>query len=229
MEGSYPQTVVKVVDSVGATVSTPAVTLEILPPTSAPLTIGGTPASMHLSLGQALSIQFTVSGGVPGNSGPPVYSPTGYAFSILSGALPCCFSVDRQYGAINGNVPSNPIVLGTYPDIIVQVIDAVGHVAIAQPFTIVISALGVSGSPSATATVGTAYSAQFTANNGTPAYTYSMIGTLPAGLSLNASTGLISGTPSSGSEGLYPNLQVQATDANGGTGPSDAFSITVGD
>lgn len=45
-------------------------------------------------------------------------------------------------------------------------------------------------------TVGTPYNAQFAAASGTAPYTYSVgSGALPAGLSLNASTGLVSGTP----------------------------------
>jgi hypothetical protein len=46
-----------------------------------------------------------------------------------------------------------------------------------------------------TATVGTAQSLQMTATGGTAPYTYSATG-LPTGLAINASTGLISGTPS---------------------------------
>jgi hypothetical protein len=51
--------------------------------------------------------------------------------------------------------------------------------------------------PSATTgTVGTAYSSSFTATGGASPYTYSISsGSLPAGLSLTASSGLVSGTP----------------------------------
>lgn len=47
------------------------------------------------------------------------------------------------------------------------------------------------------ATVGVPYSAQLTAQGGTPPIVWSVIaGSLPAGLGLNSITGLISGTPS---------------------------------
>lgn len=46
------------------------------------------------------------------------------------------------------------------------------------------------------ATVGVAYSCQVAVTGGTAPYTYAVTtGTLPAGLSLDGSTGLISGTP----------------------------------
>lgn len=55
--------------------------------------------------------------------------------------------------------------------------------------------------PTSTATVGVYYSSTATASGGTPPYTYSVaFGTLPAGLTLNASTGVISGIPTSASQ-----------------------------
>jgi hypothetical protein len=43
--------------------------------------------------------------------------------------------------------------------------------------------------------VGTSYSATLTASGGTTPYTWSLVGTLPAGLAFNTTTGVISGTP----------------------------------
>jgi hypothetical protein len=68
------------------------------------------------------------------------------------------------------------------------------------------------GNPSAvTALVGAAVSIQFTANGGVPPYTYTSSAGLPAGLSLNSQTGLVSGTVATA--GTYP-LTIQVTDSS---------------
>ncbi|MBW8355015.1 MAG: autotransporter domain-containing protein [Pseudomonas sp.] len=73
-------------------------------------------------------------------------------------------------------------------------------------------------------TAGSAYSATLSVSGGTAPYSYSISsGSLPAGLSLNTASGLISGTPSTSGTA---NLTITATDANGATG-SQAYSITI--
>ncbi|HJW03587.1 MAG TPA: putative Ig domain-containing protein, partial [Azospira sp.] len=85
--------------------------------------------------------------------------------------------------------------------------------------------IGVSpAGPTLTAgAVGTAYSQTFTGSGGT-SYTYAVTsGALPAGLSLNSSTGVLSGTPTTAGTA---NFTITATDASSYTG-STAYSLTI--
>jgi hypothetical protein len=71
---------------------------------------------------------------------------------------------------------------------------------------------------------GSSYSATLTVNQGTPAYNWSISnGTLPAGLSLDANAGAITGIPTSGGTS---NFTVKVTDANSLTA-TQALSIVV--
>ncbi|WP_232245825.1 MULTISPECIES: IPTL-CTERM sorting domain-containing protein [Delftia] len=73
-------------------------------------------------------------------------------------------------------------------------------------------------------TVGSSYSTTVSASGGMAPYSYTITaGTLPIGLSLNTSTGVISNTPySSGTT----DLTITATDTNGATG-SRAYTFTI--
>ena len=83
------------------------------------------------------------------------------------------------------------------------------------------------------ATEGTAYSATLSAQAGNPPYTWSIsAGSLPAGLSLNSSTGVISGTPTANGTSSFT---AEVTGASGWSGATTvansatrALSITVG-
>jgi hypothetical protein len=70
------------------------------------------------------------------------------------------------------------------------------------------------------------YTATLAATGGTPGYTWSLLsGSLPTGLSLNSSTGVISGTPTA--DNLY-SFTIQVSDSNNQTAQA-AYSIGVGD
>ncbi|WP_402719006.1 putative Ig domain-containing protein [Janthinobacterium rivuli] len=96
--------------------------------------------------------------------------------------------------------------------------------------TITVSGPTITITPSTVpaATVGTAYSENVTAANGAAPYTYAIsAGALPAGVSLNTSTGLLSGTPTAA--GTF-NFTVRAEDSSTGSGPyagARAYSLTV--
>lgn len=78
----------------------------------------------------------------------------------------------------------------------------------------------------ASGTVGTAYSQTLAATGGTTPYKWSLTsGTLPAGLSLNATSGTISGTPTTAATS---NFTVQVTDSsNPAQSASKGLSITI--
>lgn len=89
--------------------------------------------------------------------------------------------------------------------------------------------LTLSGTPVLTATENVAY-AGFTvsAAGGATPYVYSLVGTWPTGLSINSSTGEVSGTPAIGSAGTYGGgLTVQVTDANTNTAALEPFTLVV--
>ena len=81
----------------------------------------------------------------------------------------------------------------------------------AEVAALVSAPLGVSTSTLPNGTVGTAYTQTLAATGGTPPYTWSVsAGTLPAGLTLNTTTGVISGTPSVASSSSFT-VKVQDT------------------
>jgi Putative Ig domain len=85
---------------------------------------------------------------------------------------------------------------GTFP-VTIKVTDSMGLSGTSSGLTVTVTNLTITTtSPLPNATVGTAYSQQFTATGGTSPYTWSVASgsTLPAGLTLSSS-GLLSGTP----------------------------------
>lgn len=166
---------------------------------------GGNTASKPFSLTIASDLSITADS-LPGGSVGMRYagatlratggSGTGYAFALTTGTLPPGLTLSPA-GAISGT-PTGTAGTSTFT---VQVTDSSNATAQRQ-FSIVIGAGG--GNPSITtsalnaASAGTAYSATLAATGGTPPYTWSVApgSSLPAGLTLNPATGVISGTPS---------------------------------
>lgn len=150
-----------------------------------------------------------------------------YSWSISSGSLPAGLSLNSSTGQISGN----PSQSGT-SSFTVQAKDSS-----ATPQTAT-KALGITISPAGPAPLsitttslpngqtGTAYSTTLAATGGTTAYSWSVTtGALPAGLSLAASTGTVSGTPSQ--SGTF-SFTVQVTDSSSPAQmASKALSITI--
>lgn len=87
--------------------------------------------------------------------------------------------------------------------------------------------LSLSGSPVTTATQGVAYSGfTVSASGGATPYTFSLIGSWPTGISINSSTGAVSGTPTV--SGTFASLSVRVTDNVSATADLSTFTLTVG-
>jgi hypothetical protein len=106
-----------------------------------------------------------------------------------------------------------------------QVTDSLNVTAVTPNLNLVIaSPVGISTSSLASGNVGTAYSVTLVASGGTSPYTWALsAGTLPAGLTLNATTGKISGSPSASGTS---NLTVKVTD-NKGAIATKSLSLTI--
>ena len=115
-----------------------------------------------------------------------------------------------------------PTASGTFS---VQTKDAFGATAAACAITIgaATPALAVSCA-AVTGQVGVPFdSSVMTVSGGTAPYSYSIVGTLPAGLTLNTQTGGITGTPTAAGS-----FSVKIIDTTGGTGTACALTVNAG-
>ncbi len=143
-----------------------------------------------------------------------------YGWAVSSGTLPPGVTLSSA-----GTLSGSPTAIGTYT-FTVQVNDSSAPAQMAaRTFSVTISAaLAITTTSLPSATVNTAYTQTLAATGGTLPYTWAVIGnTLPPGLALNATTGNISGTPSTA--GAY-NFTVQVTDSTSAA-KTQALSITV--
>ena len=138
-----------------------------------------------------------------------------------TGALPAGVSFDSASGVLT----ESPAIGtgGTYP-IVFSAQNGVGTVA-TQNFTLYIDEQPtITSASSTTFTVGGSGSYTVTAT-GFPAPTFSETGLLPTGVTLNSSTGALTGTPATGTAGIY-NLVLTAHNAIGADA-TQSFTLTV--
>jgi len=149
----------------------------------APLSISSTPLP-NGQLGVAYSATVTATGGT---------AP--YTWALAGGStLPPGLSLNPATGAVTGT----PTALGrVYPQF--KVTDSASPAQSSTTtlsFNILPAGLIITTASLPNGQVGVAYSATLTASGGTTPYVWSLAsGTLPAGLSLNAASGAITGTP----------------------------------
>jgi Subtilase family/Putative Ig domain len=144
---------------------------------------------------------------------------TPYSWSVTVGTLPTGLTLAAGTGVITGT----PTGTGT-SNFTVQVTDANSLTGSKSLSLTVIAPLSVTTTSLPNGTQNSAYTTTLTATGGTTPYSWSITsGTLPAGLTLAAGTGVISGTPTGTGTS---NFTVQVTDANSLTG-TKSLSITI--
>jgi beta-glucosidase-like glycosyl hydrolase len=176
----------------------------VLSITSAPLVPAITSASTaNSTAGSAFNYQITASN-----------SPT----SFNASGMPAGLSINTSSGLISGTVNT----AGTYT-INLSATNAVGTGTGTLTLTVKPPPPVVSATPAPSAgTVGTAYSYQVTASSSPTSYALAS-GSLPVGLSLNTTSGLISGTPTTAATSTFG---ITATNSTG-TSSAVSFSITI--
>ncbi len=180
--------------------------------------------SFTLTVDQAPSITsgnattFTV-----GTAGTFTVTSTGFPAATYSetGSLPTGLSLNPTTGVLSGTPGAG--TGGTYPITITATNGTLPNAS--QSFTLTVNeAPSITSGSSTTFTVGTAGTFTVT-SSGFPTATYSEIGTLPSGVSLNPTTGVLSGTPGAGTAGSYP---ITITAANGVLpNATQSFTLTV--
>jgi hypothetical protein len=180
--------------------------------------------SLNLTVAAPPSVSTTsLPGGTQNSAYSTTLAATGgtlpYTWSLSSGTLPAGLSLASSTGVISGT----PTASGT-SNFTARVTDS-NSAAATQAFTLIVAASPIVTTSSLPGgTQNASYTATLAASGGTPPYTWAITtGTLPAGLSLAASTGVISGTPTvTGTS----NFTVQVTDANS-LSAQKALSLTI--
>jgi large repetitive protein len=165
------------------------------------------PAPPGADVGVAYTDTLTAAGGT-----------TPYTWSVNAGSLPPGITLTSA-----GVLAGTPTTAGSYT-FTVNVIDANNGIATTSITLVVAPTLALSFPAPPGAVVSTVYSDTLTATGGTTPYAWSVsVGTLPGGLMLNASTGVLAGTPTTA--GTY-NFTVLVTDSFNETA-SEATSVIV--
>jgi len=153
-----------------------------------------------------------------------------YTLNMTTGTLPNGITFSAATGLLSGT----PTAGGSFSFTVKGTDSSTGTgspFSGSQAYTLTVNAavITVSQSTLPAPTVGVAYSQSVAASGGTSPYLYNILtGSLPAGLSLNASTGAITGTATAGGSFSFT---IKVTDSSTGTGApysvSQAYTFTA--
>jgi hypothetical protein len=193
---------------------------------SSPVSISSQPSNQTVTVGSTATFSVTAANGTAPYTYQWQRNPLGSgAFANISGATSSSYTTPAA--TITGGSANNT---DTYLCIVTDntAATATSNAAILT----VVAAIAFTGTvPTKTGTISTAFSWVAPAlstyfSGGIGSYTYSLFsGTLQAGLTLNSSTGVISGTPSASGTAT---LVIRATDTVAGTANTNSFNLVVG-
>ncbi|MFO0157450.1 MAG: putative Ig domain-containing protein, partial [bacterium] len=148
--------------------------------------------------------------------------PTTMTWTVSAGALPAGITLNSSTGVLAGT----PTASGSFSFTVQAANGTAPNATQAVSLTIAAAALAptiTSAAPPATGTVGSAYAGHtFTATGVPAAMTWTVsAGALPAGITLNSSTGVLAGTPTA--SGSF-SFTVQAAN---GTAPNATQNVTI--
>jgi len=151
----------------------------------------------------------------------------------LAPSDPHKMQIDANTGVVTWPVDAN-FPTGAYA-VKIDVIDSQGS-GVEQAYTLVVSAPAsvtpaapviTSGTPPAVAAYGKQYSFTFTATAGGLTPTFTLVGSWPAGMSLNATTGVLTWTPDSTDPSQAGPQQVSVQVSEGTGDPTATYDFTV--
>ena len=184
-------------------------TVTIVAGSSSPLTITTGSPLPDGGVGVGYSQQIGCSGGGGGS----------YSWSVASGSLPDGLSLDTSSGAISGT----PTTTGTYY-FNIQAQDGTG--ATSADFQITVGSLTLTTSSLPDGAGGISYSQSLGVSYGSGSYSWTVSsGSLPPGLSLDTSSGVISGTPTATGTCSF---MVTVTDQTTSISAQANLQITIG-
>ncbi|WP_198665920.1 MULTISPECIES: putative Ig domain-containing protein [unclassified Sphingomonas] len=213
--GSFAVTITATDSSTGAGPysATRAYTIAVAAPT-----IAITPASLPAAnVGTAYAQTVSATGGTPG-----------YRFAVSAGALPAGITL-----AANGTLSGTPTAGGRFAFTLTATDSSTGSggaFSASQAYVLAVDAptLALAQATLPGGNVGSAYSASVAATGGVAPYRYAVsAGALPAGVTLDAATGTLAGTPTAGGSFAFT---LTATDSSTGAGPysvSRAYTLAV--
>jgi hypothetical protein len=156
-------------------------------------------------------------------------APYSVTFNALDGPAPYTWSIDAPPAGLaldqrQGILSGSPTKAGTYT-FTVTALGSADRSSATKVFSLAVLSTPTIDtlSPLPNGDAGSSYKTVLSASGGTPPYRWAIVGSLPTGLSIDPTTGIISGTPAAA--GSY-NFAVQVSDSAGATA-TKAFALTI--